>query len=310
MTKGVKKRPAEQRNRASAQLDTMTAVQIARLINREDAKVASAVKKVLPQIAKTIDLAADALRRGGRLIYVGAGTSGRIAALDAAECPPTFNTEAWQVQYVMAGGDAALGSPAEDKEDFRELGEQDIAARRPGPADLVIGLTASGSTPYTLAAIEYARRAGAITVAVTCDRRSPLARAAQSSIVIQVGPEVVAGSSRMKAGSAQKMVLNMISTGAMARLGYVYGNLMVNVHFGNRKLVERGLSILHELTGLNQARSAQLLHDARTLPVALVMQLAEVKREEAIRRLRRACGNLRAAFEEGGRSQQPKKRSR
>ena len=293
-----RKQSTELPNKASAKLDSMTALQIARVMNREDAKVAGAVKKALPQIAKAIDLAADALSRGGRLIYVGAGTSGRVAALDAAEIPPTFSTESWQIQYIIAGGEPALGSAAETKEDSRELGEQDMAGRHPGAADVVVGIAASGRTPYTIAALEYAKTHGARTVAVTCNAGSPLAKAAQLAIVTDVGPEVVTGSTRMKAGTAQKMVLNIISTGAMARLGYVYGNWMVNVHFGNQKLVERGLTVLNALTGLNQTRAAQLLHDARTLPVALVMHMARVNRDEAIRRLKRHRGNVRAAVEE------------
>lgn len=300
----------EQPNKASTKLDTMTALQIARVMNKEDGKLAAAVKRALPQIAKAIDLAADALSRGGRLIYVGAGTSGRVAALDAAEIPPTFSVEAWQVQYVIAGGDPALGSAAETKEDSREMGEQDMAGRHPGPNDVVVGLAASGRTPYTIAALEYARAHGARTVAVTCNAGSPLAKVAQLAIITDVGPEIVTGSTRLKAGTAQKMVLNMISTGAMARLGYVYGNWMVKVHFGNQKLVERGLTVLHALTGLNQARAAQLLHDARTLPVAIVMQLARVNRDEAIRRLYRHRGNVRQAIEEKHEQKKEKKRRR
>ncbi|MBZ5647476.1 MAG: N-acetylmuramic acid 6-phosphate etherase [Acidobacteriia bacterium] len=308
MTSRSRKQSTEQPNKASAKLDTLTALQIARLINGEDAKVAKAVKKALPQIAKAIDLAADALSHGGRLIYVGAGTSGRIAALDASECPPTFNTESWQVQYVIAGGETALGSAIEGKEDSRELGEQDIAGRKPGAGDLVVGIAASGRTPYTVAAVEYARARGAKTVALVCNPGSPLAKAAQLAIVVEVGPEVLTGSSRMKAGTAQKMVLNMISTGAMARLGYVYGNLMVNVHFNNQKLVERGFRIVQQITGLNQARTAQLLHDARNVPTALVMNHARVNRDEAIRRLKRARGNVRKAIE--GKDSQSKKKTR
>jgi N-acetylmuramic acid 6-phosphate etherase len=288
----------EKQNKASAKLDQMTALQIARLINKEDARVAPAVKKALPRIAKVIDLVADVLPRGGRLIYVGTGTSGRIAALDAVECPPTFGAEAWQVLYMLAGGEPALGMAIEGREDSRELGEQDMAARNPKSSDVVIGVAASGRTPYTIAAIEYARKLGAKTVALTCESGSPLAKAAQFPLVVEVGPEVVTGSTRMKAGTAQKMVLNMISTGAFARLGYVYGNLMVNVHFNNQKLVERGFTILQSLTGLNQARAAQLLHDARSVPLALIMHFGRCNRDEAIRRLKRHRGNVRAAIEE------------
>ncbi len=288
----------EKPNKASAKLDQMTALQIARLINKEDAKVAAAVKKALPKLAKVIDLVADAIPRGGRLIYVGTGTSGRIAALDAVECPPTFGAEAWQVLFMIAGGEQALGMAIEGREDSRELGEQDMAARNPKPSDVVLGIAASGRTPYTIAALEYARKQGARTVAVTCEPGSPLAKAAQLEVALAPGPEVVTGSTRMKAGTAQKMALNIISTGAFARLGYVYGNLMVNVHFNNQKLVERGFTILMQLTGLKQDRAAQLLHDARSVPLALIMHFGRCNREEAIRRLKRHRGNVRAAIEE------------
>src|SRR4029077_5710489 len=190
-------------------------MEVARLINAEDAKVAAAVKRALPQIARAIDLIAAALKRGGRLIYVGAGTSGRLAALDAAECPPTFNTDPKTVQYVIAGGVKALASAVEGNEDSRKLGEREIAKKKPGKNDVVVGIAASGRTPFTVAAIEYARRRGAKTVAVTCNRSSQIAQTAEVALVSEVGPEVIAGSSRMKAGTAQKMVLNMLSTGAM-----------------------------------------------------------------------------------------------
>lgn len=287
----------EARNRAAAQLDTSSALEIARLINAEDAKVAAAVRRALPQIARAIDLIADALERGGRLIYVGAGTSGRIAALDAAECPPTFNTDPRMVQFVMAGGQKALGAAVEANEDSHTLGRRDMAAKKPGKNDVVIGIAASGRTPYTIAALEYARRLGAKTIAVTCNRNSALGKAAHVSIVVEVGPEVVAGSSRMKAGTSQKMVLNMLSTGAMARLGYVYGNLMINVHLKNRKLVERGISILQTAAGVDQGRARRVLRLAgNRVAVALIMLQADVSRTEAENYLRRAKGHVRKAI--------------
>ncbi|MGE5204902.1 MAG: N-acetylmuramic acid 6-phosphate etherase [Chlamydiota bacterium] len=287
----------EARNRAAAQLDTSSPLEIARLINAEDAKVAAAVRHALPQIARAIDLIAAALERGGRLIYVGAGTSGRIAALDAAECPPTFNTDPCMVQFVMAGGQKALGAAVEANEDSRTLGRRDMAAKKPSKNDVVVGIAASGRTPYTIAALEYTRRRGAKTVAVTCNRNSALGKAADVSIVVEVGPEVVAGSSRMKAGTAQKMVLNMLSTGAMARLGYVYGNLMINVHLKNRKLVERGISILQSAAGVDQGRARRVLRLAgNRVPVALIMLQADVARTEAENYLRRAKGHVRKAI--------------
>ena len=287
----------EARNLAAAQLDTSSSLEMARLINAEDAKVAPAVRRALPQAARAIDLIVAALERGGRLIYVGAGTSGRIAALDAAECPPTFNTDPRMVQFVMAGGQKALGAAVEANEDSRTLGRRDMAAKKPGKNDVVVGIAASGRTPYTIAALEYARSRGAKTVAVTCNRNSALGEAADVSIVVEVGPEVVAGSSRMKAGTAQKMVLNMLSTGAMARLGYVYGNLMVNVHLKNRKLVERGISILQSATGVDPGRARRVLRLAgNRVPVALIMVQADVSRTQAESCLRRAKGHVRKAI--------------
>ena len=287
----------EQLNPGSRDLDQKSSLEIARAINAEDGKVAAAVKTALPQIARAIDLIAAALKRGGRLIYVGAGTSGRIAALDAAECPPTFNSNPKTVQYVIAGGSKALGAAVEANEDSRKMGEREIEKKKPGKNDVVVGIAASGRTPFTVAAVEYARHRGAKTVAVTCNPGSQLAKAAHFAIVTEVGPEVIAGSSRMKAGTAQKMVLNMLSTGAMTRLGYVYGNLMVNVHLKNEKLIERGISILQTATKTDRATAAKMLHSAgNSVPAALVMFLAEISRADALRALRTAKGSVRAAI--------------
>jgi len=294
----IRKLATERRNRAAAALDTLSAREIARIINTEDRKVAPAVGRVQPQIARAIEAAAHALGRGGRLIYVGAGTSGRIAALDASECPPTFGISPDRVRYVMAGGEAALGRAAEYNEDSRAAGERDVAQLRPGKRDVVVGLAASGRTPYTLAALQYARRKGARTVAVTCSPGSALARAAHLAIEVDVGPEVVSGSTRMKAGTAQKMVLNLISTGAMARLGYVYGNLMVNVGLKNEKLVERGIGVLEEITGAKrQDIEAALRASKNSVPVALVMLKTGLNATGAAGRLQRARGNVRRAME-------------
>src|SRR6476646_8441049 len=220
----------ESSNEASQGFDTKSALEIARIINHEDAKIAGAVKKALPEIAEVIDHVARSLRDGGRLIYIGAGSSGRIAALDASECPPTYSTAPGQVQYIMAGGPKALASAVEVNEDSEELGQRDIARRRPTRKDIVVGLSASGRTPYVVAAVAYARARGAKTAAITCNHNTALAAVADITVVAEVGPEVVSGSTRMKAATAQKMILNMITTGAMTRLGYVYENLMVNVH--------------------------------------------------------------------------------
>jgi len=289
----------EQTNPASVDLDLKSSLEIARIINAEDGKVAAAVKPALPQIAQAIDWIAAALQRGGRLIYVGTGTSGRIAALDAAECPPTYNTDPMTVQFVMAGGPNALGSATEASEDSRELGEWEIKKRKPGKNDVVVGIAASGRTPFTIAAVAYARRKGAKTVAVVCNRNSPLAKAAHLAIVTEVGPEVISGSTRMKAGTAQKMVLNMLSTGAMTRLGYVYGNLMVRVHLKNEKLAARGVSILERATGRSQPIARQALKQAgNNLPVALVMLMAGVQRKDAERALKASRGAVRRAIVE------------
>jgi len=286
----------EKPNPASKNLDLKSSLEIARIINAEDGKVARAVKSPLREIARAIDIIATALRRGGRLIYVGAGTSGRIAALDAAECPPTFNTDPRMVQFVIAGGTKALASAVEGNEDSRKLGEREISRKKPGKNDVVVGIAASGRTPFTIAAIQYARRHGAKTIAVTCNRGSQLAKAAHVAIVTDVGPEVIAGSSRMKAGTAQKMVLNILSTGAMTRLGYVYGNLMVNVHLKNEKLVERGITILQKATGVGRATAGKMLRAAGSVPAALVMFHAAVSRADAARALRAAKGNVRAGI--------------
>ena len=286
----------EQPNRASADFDRKSSLQIARIINSEDAKIARAVKRGLPQIARAIDWSVQALGSGGRLIYVGAGTSGRIAALDAAECPPTFNADPEMVQFIIAGGPKALGTAVEANEDSRELGRREIARKRPTRKDVVIGIAASGRTPFTVAAIEYARRHGAHTVAVTCNRKTPLEKAADLAIVTEVGPEVLAGSSRMKAATAQKMVLNMISTGAMTRLGYVYGNLMVNVHPKNSKLRQRALGIIRQITGRNGEAASSILRAAGSVPVAIVMDQAAVTRSQAEKALKETGGNVRRAI--------------
>jgi len=289
----------ESQNEASQGFDTKSALEIARIINHEDAKIAAAVKKAIPEIAAVIDQVARSLRDGGRLIYIGAGSSGRIAALDSSECPPTYSTSPGQVQYIMAGGPKALASAVEVNEDSEELGQRDIARRRPTRKDVVVGLSASGRTPYVVAAVAYARARGAHTAAVTCNHDTPLAAAADIAIVADVGAEVVSGSTRMKAGTAQKMVLNMITTGAMTRLGYVYENLMVNVHMQNSKLVERGIRILMSACNINRETAVQTIKSAgRSVPVALVMLKARVDKPEAVRRLAKSDGNVRLAIED------------
>ncbi len=266
-------------------------------MNDQDATVAPAVRRALPQIARAIDVIADGLRHGGRLIYVGAGTSGRLGALDASEIPPTFNTVPRTVQFIMAGGPKALGASTEASEDDTDLATTEIRKRKPGKHDIILGIATSGRTPFTIAAVEYARRRGAHTIALTCNRNSPLERAADFAIVTEVGPEVLAGSSRMKAGTAHKMVLNMISTGAMTRLGYVYGNLMVNVWTKNVKLVQRAIRIVEQATGSDHESARQALKTSgNRTPVAVVMLAAGVNRPKAQAALKKSKGHVREAI--------------
>jgi len=281
----------ETANAASEGLDTKSALEIARIINHEDAKVAAAVKKALPEIAIVID--------GGRLIYVGAGSSGRIASLDASECPPAYSTSPSQVQYIMAGGPKALASASDVNEDSPEIGQRDIARRRPTRKDIVIGVSASGRTPYVVGAVEYARARGAKTAAITCNLNTPLSDVADTTVIAEVGAEVISGSTRMKSASAQKMILNMITTGAMTRLGYVYDNLMVNVHMKNAKLVERGIRVLMKVCEIDRDTAIRTIKSAgKSIPIAVVMLKANVDKMEAVRRLTKSDGNVRLAIDD------------
>ena len=290
--------PTEQILSTAADLDRMSSLDIVRLINDEDATVAAAVRKALPEIARAIDLIAAGLRQGGRLIYVGAGTSGRLGALDASEIPPTFNTDPSTVQYIMAGGAKALGASTEASEDDTRLALAEIKKRKPRKHDIVLGIATSGRTPFTIAAVEYARNRGAHTIALTCNRDSPLERAADFAIITEVGPEILAGSSRMKAGTAHKMVLNMISTGAMVRLGYVYGNLMVSVWTKNEKLIQRATRIVEQATGAHhEAATRALKASGYRTPVAVVMLAAKVTKSQATAALKKTKGHVRQAIE-------------
>jgi N-acetylmuramic acid 6-phosphate etherase len=288
----------EQTNHLSAGLDLKSSLEIATIINSEDAKVAAAVKRCLPQIARAIDWMTEAMAKGGRLIYVGTGTSGRVAALDASECAPTFGVDPKLVQFVMAGGVKALSRAVEADEDSRKLGIRELQKRKPTNKDVIVGVAASGRTPFTIAALQWARGVGAKTIAVTCNPDSPLEKAAELAIVVETGPEVVAGSTRMKAGTAQKMVLNMLSTGAMVRLGYVYGNLMVNLHQKNSKLSARALVIVEKALGVDRSEARRILKAAgKDVPVAVVMRLADVGKKRAEEMLKAAGGHVRQAIE-------------
>jgi N-acetylmuramic acid 6-phosphate etherase len=287
----------EQRNPRSTDLDTLSSLEFVELVNREDAGIAAAVAAEAPRIAEAIERIAASLGAGGRLIYVGAGTSGRLGVLDAAECPPTFGTEAHQVVGVIAGGSAALTRASEGAEDSAEQGATDLKAIAVSPKDTVVGITASGTTPYVIGALGLAAAAGAGTVSITCNRESPVASMADIGIRVVTGPEVLAGSTRMKAGTATKMVLNMLSTGAMVRLGKTFGNLMVDLKAGNRKLKSRSLRIVAEATGLSPEKSGTLLDAAGgDVKLAIVCGRLGIGPDEAARRLRDAGGRVRTAL--------------
>ena len=292
-------RLTEQRNPASKNLDRMTAREIIELMNREDRKVAVAVGKEVPAIARAVDAIVAGIRKGGRLIYVGAGSSGRMAVLDAAECQPTFGTPPTLVQALIAGGARAITQAVEGAEDDVRRAERELRTRGLTQNEIVVGVTASGTTPFVLAALKYARGRGATTVAITSNRRMPVARLAKIVIAAEVGPEVLTGSTRMKAGTAQKMVLNMLTTAAMARLGHVYENLMIDVVLTNEKVAKRALRILAEASEKSVSAAEHALRAAgHNMRVALVMLKMGVEASEAKRRLAQAKGNLRVALGE------------
>src|SRR6266850_1892577 len=295
----TEQRLTEQRNATSGNLDRMTAREIVRLMNREDCKVAAAVGWELPAITQAVDAIVSGIRKGGRLIYVGAGSSGRMGALDAAECPPTFGTSPSLVQALIAGGRRAITRAVEGAEDSSRNGERDLRAKKLTRNDVVVGIAASGTTPYVLGALKYARRRGATTVAVTSNLRMPVGRLAKIVIAPEVGPEVLTGSTRLKAGTSQKMVLNMLSTAVMARLGHVYENLMIDMLLTNEKLADRALRILAEASGKKMSAAEHALraagHDMR---VALVMLKLGVGAAEARKKLKVLRGDLRKAMGE------------
>ena len=277
----------------------MTAREIVALINREDRKVALVVGREIPAIARAVGAIVSGIRKGGRLIYVGAGSSGRMAVLDAAECQPTFGTPPKQVQALIAGGERAITQAVEGAEDGVRNAERELRKRKLTRHDVVVGVTASGTTPYVLAALKYARRRGATTAAITCNQGTPVARLAKIVIAAEVGPEVLTGSTRMKAGTAQKMVLNMLSTATMARLGHVYENLMIDVVQTNEKVAKRALRILAEASGKSVSAAEHALGAARhNMRVALVMLKRGVEAREARAKLKAAGGDLRQALEE------------
>ncbi len=287
----------EARNPASEALDQLSTVEMLSVIHAADREVADAVGAEIPHIAKAVDAIADRVRGGGRLFYLGAGTSGRLGVLDASECPPTFGVSADVVQGIIAGGDTALRTSIEGAEDDASLGARDLHSAGFTVKDALVGIAASGRTPYVLGAIEYARKLGALTVGLSCVSGSALAAAAEIAISPVTGAEVLTGSTRMKAGTATKLVLNMLSTGVMACSGYVYGNLMVNVQTTNAKLIDRAGRIVSSITGLDREAAGRLLSEAGSVKTAVVIFKLGVDCAEAEERLRAAGGNLREVLE-------------
>jgi N-acetylmuramic acid 6-phosphate etherase len=287
----------EQRNPASRNIDALPTEEILRIINEQDRQVADAVMKVVPDITIAVDAIVEALNRGDRLFYIGAGTSGRLGVLDAAECPPTFNVDPEMVQAIMAGGDAAIARSTEASEDSPEEGAAELMRHGFTNRDVLVGIAASGRTPFVLGAVEKAKEIGAVTVGISCTPESDLSKAVHIAIEPTPGPEVIAGSTRMRAGTATKLVLNMISTAAMIRLGHVYGNLMVNVQPKNEKLVDRARRIIAEAAEVGYSEASVLLEQSgRNVKAAIVMARRKVSRQEAERLLETAHGRISSAL--------------
>ena len=291
----------EGRNPASQNIDELATEAMLRVINDEDKKVALAVEAIVPQIAQVVDAISAAFSQGGRLIYCGAGTSGRLGILDASECPPTFGTPRSQVVGLIAGGHTAILQAVENAEDNQEQGAQDLKDIDFNASDVLVGIAASGRTPYVLGALAYARQQGAFCAALSCNPNSPMSQAADVALTPVVGPEVVTGSSRMKAGTAQKLVLNMLTTGAMIRSGKVYGNLMVDVEATNQKLVQRQINIVKQATDCDDATAQQALAACQGhCKTAIVMVLAGLDASEAKALLSQNRGFIRSALRDAG----------
>ena len=284
-------------NPRSHQLDKLSTGEILAVINAEDAKVALAVQAALPQLATAVELIAQRLRGGGKLFYIGAGTSGRLGILDAAECPPTFSAPPDLIQALIAGGERAVKQAVEGAEDDGNQARHDLEKRGFGAKDVLCGIAASGRTPYVIGALRYARQLGAASIAIACNRDSPMEALADIDISVELGPEVISGSTRMKAGSAQKMILNMLSTAVMIRLGKVYGNLMVDVRVSNQKLLRRAIALVRRLADVDESDARQLLESAdREVKTAVVMRRLSVDAAAARALLAEAGGSLRAVI--------------
>lgn len=287
----------EQRNDDSMQIDQLSTLEVLDLINKEDRTVAEAVQHVLPQIGAAVEAIYHSLKNGGRLFYIGAGTSGRLGVIDAAECPPTFSTEPNLVQAIIAGGEKALLVAVEGAEDSMELGASDLQQLNFSKEDVVVGIAASGRTPYVIGALEYAKSIGAETISLSCNRNSDISKIANYQIEVIVGPEVLTGSTRMKAATAQKMVLNMLSTTVMIKLGKVYENLMVDVKASNQKLIERAKNIVMTVTKADEKMACTILEKTNyEVKPAIVMIKANVPYEEAIKAIDLADGMVRKAI--------------
>lgn len=287
----------EQRNTRSMNIDQLSTLDMLSIINDEDATVAQVVRKAMPQIAQAVDAIASGIANGGRLIYVGAGSSGRLGVLDAAECHPTYSAPPEMVQALMAGGRSAMFEAVEGAEDDTEAGRNEVLALRPTPHDVIVGIAASGRTPYVLGALAAANEAGSTTVGIACNETGSVLDAAQIKIALPVGPEVITGSTRMKAGTAQKLALNMISTGSMVKMGKVYGNLMVDMVSSNIKLVGRARRVVCEIAGISEDEAEELLAQCnREMKTAIVMSRKKVSVEAARKLLNDAKGNLRTVI--------------
>lgn len=296
----LEKLATEKRNADTAEIDSVSTLEMIRLIHTEDQKATAAITPLLPQIAAAVDVIAERLRRGGRLFYVGAGTSGRLGILDAAECPPTYGTTPELVQGLIAGGRAAVFCAQEGAEDDSDGGRQDLAACTLTAADAVVGLSASGRTPYVIGALTYAKNRGAAVISVDCSSDAPISRCSDIDICALVGAEVITGSTRMKAGTAQKLILNMLSTGVMVRLGKVYGNLMVDVKTSNKKLEERACRIVMEAASCSRAAATEALSAANGhAKTAIVMILLGLSATAAAAALERHGGYIRNVLEAG-----------
>ena len=287
----------ERRNPASAHIDSCTTLEMVTIMQQEDSKIASAIKKILPEIARAIDATSQRLENGGRLFYLGAGTSGRLGILDASECPPTYGTDPELVQGLIAGGIPAIFRAQEGAEDNPDLAVHDLKEHGFSAKDVLVGIAASGRTPYVIGGLKYARELGALTIALACSEHAEIAALADIALTPVTGPEVVTGSTRMKAGTAQRLVLNMLSTGTMIKLGKVYGNLMVDVKASNKKLEERAIRIVMEGSGCERTEAEKALKGADGhAKLAILMVVAGVSAGEGKALLERTAGHLAAAI--------------